>query len=206
MGRILIAILVLLFLGSCVTPTVINEEESTDHILNLENGFLLVRLRNVDKQIAILRQRRQRTEANRLKLRTKKENAKTLRAFRDHFDHCPVYFFYSHHSRRIREMRLDSVILDRELLPAPRELWEGKKFLAAEFANIQPPADGAGLPALIVMDQNLKQLKDPFPYYVRTTILGEENREEDAVKLLNDNLKVFYEDTMKKKQKQPQQQ
>ena len=89
-----------------------------------------------------------------------------------HYDFSPVYFFYSTESKLVRAGQLDSVILDRELLPFPLDGLEKKPFLVAEFAEVQPPSSGAGLPALIVMDNQLIQLTEPFPYYVRTNFLG----------------------------------
>ena len=192
----LLSILVLMVLGSCYTPTVIQDTASSEDIRNLKQGYLLVRLRNVDRQVALLRQRRQRTQANRIRVQQKLTNARIVEAFRDHFDFCPVYFFYSNNSRNVIERSLDSLVLDHQMLPVDSGLLTDKKFLAAEFADIQPPADGAGLPALIVMNDELRQLADPFPYYVRTTVLGKEDMEDNAVRLLNEKLTAFYEQSV----------
>ena len=187
----------LLLLSSCYTPTLVQDSASSEDIRNLHDGFLLVRLRSVDRQVALLRQRRQRTQANRMRVQQKLVNGRIVKAFRDNFDFCPVYFFYSNNSRAVIDHNLDSLVLDHQMLPVEPGLLAGKKFLAAEFADIQPPADGAGLPALIVMNDQLRQLADPFPYYVRTTVLGKEDMEENAVKMLNEKLATYFAQSLK---------
>ena len=192
-----LCLLGLVLLTGCYTPTLVQDSASSEEIQQLKNGFLLVRLRNVDRQVALLRQRRQRTQANRIRVQQKLVNGRIVKAFRDHFDFCPVYFFYSNNSASVINGDLDSMVLDHQMLPVEPELLAAKKFLAAEFADIQPPADGAGLPALIVMNDRLRQLTDPFPYYVRTTVLGKEDMEENAVKLLDEKLTAYYEQSPK---------
>ena len=188
----------LLFLCCCTTTSVPNGKQQTTEkavqlnpIQQLKQGFLLVRLRSIEKQMEVLRYNRKRTEAYRLRNKTKAQNAYIIKAFSENFTFAPVYFFYSKHSRRIRANQLDSIILDNELLPVDNSIIENRPFLVAEFSEIQPPADGAGLSALIVMDNQLHQLKKPFPYYVRTSILGEEGMEQAAVKLLEERLKTY---------------
>lgn len=187
-SNLYLTFLLVSFCGACVSTSIV-PENFADPIQDVKKGFLLVRLRSVDNQIEILRSQRRRTEAERVRVNAKLENAKIVKAFKESFDFCPVYFFYSKFSGQVRSGNLDSIILDNQFLIVPKDKLEGKAFLVAEFANIQPPADGAGLPALIVMDSHLTQLKDPFPFYVRTTILGEEGMENKAVAILNENLK-----------------
>ncbi len=195
---ILLFFVIVFSVAGCITTAVSPsttetvENEVTPPIERLKEGFLLVRLRSIEKQMAALRYRRRRTDAYRLRNETKQKNAYTVNAFTEHFDFAPVYFFYSKHSGKIRSNQLDSIVLSNEMLPVAAGRLEGKPFLVAEFAEIQPPANGAGLPALIVLDAQLHQLEDPFPFYVRTSVLGEEGLETEAVKKLNDNLHQYW--------------
>ena len=180
--------------------TTIKPVQSTpgQHIQALKDGFLLVRIRSSSQKIQALRRMGHRTEANRLRNQQKYTNANIVKAFRTNFDFCPVYYFYAEHSKQIRAGQLDSLVLEYDLLPVAKEKIQQKPFLVAEFAAIQPPSNGAGLPGLIVLDQTLKQLEEPFPYYVRTGILGEENAEMQAVELLNEKIRGFAEEVLSK--------
>ena len=184
----------LLILFSCTTIKPVQTSPG-QHIEALKDGFLLVRIRSSSQKIQALRRMGRRTEANRLRNQQKYTNANIVKAFRSNFDFCPVYFFYAAHSKQIRDGQLDSLVLEYDLLPVAKDKIYQKPFLVAEFAVIQPPSNGAGLPGLIVLDQSLKQLEDPFPYYVRTGILGDENAEMQAVALLNEKIKWFAAET-----------
>ena len=193
----LFIILCLYFLNSCIgTRTLQNLQ--IDYINQLKDGFLLVRLHSVENKIIALQARGQRSEANRTKVAQKMENARIVKAFHEHFDFCPVYFFYSKESKKIKDNQLDGVVLNRQFLPVAQEQIAEKQFLIADFARIQPPADGAGLPALIVLNQQLIQLSKPFPFYIRTTMLGETDMEVNAVKELNQNLQDFWQESLNK--------
>ena len=194
------------FLVSCASTAVPKSEDITARTIELgppidqlKEGFLLVRLRSVEKQMQILRQKGKRTASYRLRNEAKLKNALVVKAFSENFKFAPVYFFYSKHSGKIRLNELDSIVVGDDFLPIEQELLKDKTFLVAEFAEIQPPANGAGLPALIVMDNQLHQLKKPFPFYVRTAVLGDEEIEALAVKQLEKNLQQHYEARKKKK-------
>lgn len=186
-----------LILSSCSTTAPLPKDQISEKsvdlspIKKLKDGFLLVRLRSIEKQMEMLRFKRQRSAAYQLRTETKKKNAQIVKAFSNSFSFAPVYFFYSKYSRQIRMNSLDSIVLDDELLPVNYDLIKDKTFLVAEFAEIQPPADGAGLPALILRDEQLNQLKKPFPFYVRTSILTGESMEKSAVEQLQLNLENY---------------
>lgn len=206
MKKLLIFFSCLIFCVGCSVPATIVTPDSNpvevaekeSQIEQLKDGFLLVRLRSIEKQLQMLRYRRERTAAYRLRNETKKTNAHIVQAFHENYDFSKVYYFYSKHSGRIRKHELDSIVLDYEMLPVDSALIADKSFLVAEFAEIQPPAEGSGLPALIVRDEQLIQLKKPFPFYVRTAVLGDDSQEVAAVKQLNKQLKEFYQESTDK--------
>lgn len=191
--KLLFLLLGCFILTDCTTITKVDAVEKGYYINQLHQGILLVRLRDYQQMITALRSRGQRRQAEKLRNEQKFKNNRIVRAFRNGFDFCPVYFFYSSDSKSIREGQLDSLILDWELIPVEQSVYEGKPFLVAEFAEVQPPSNGAGLPALIVLNDQLVQLTDPFPYYIRTTFLGEEDLELNAVKKLNEKLDLHAE-------------
>ena len=70
------------FFFSCKTVEQVKVEPG-EYIEQLSEGYLLVRLRNVDQRVQALRQRGQRTQANRLRNEQKFINSRVVRAFNE---------------------------------------------------------------------------------------------------------------------------
>ena len=191
----LLTILIIVLLISCVKRDKrINYRkkdkiDSVYNIIQLHKGVLLVRLSKRNNSIEAMKR------AGKIKLAEKIIKKNTLRnheivdAFRANFNFCPVYFFYSEHSKYVANNQLDSVVFLNDSLefdsqikmlnsiyytaqfgvtePDTRNYAESKYFDKGETKTTSYGGSGLTLPALIIKDQKFQQLRKPFPYYTR---------------------------------------
>ena len=178
---------------------------------------MLVRLRTRSNSINALRKAGNEQVAKRIEDAQAERNRSIVQAFKQEFDFCPVYFFFSDDSKNVRDHKLSEVrFLNDQLQHDPSIQFAGKNYLTAEFANIEQdtlkrfnnyatdPADSKekryyggtnfGFAALIIKSDQLVQLRRPFPYYVRTYEgLPFKRKKATVVKILNKELHQFYQ-------------
>lgn len=190
--RLLLQIVVLAFmlLQSCTTVK-LHQNEANIHINNLREGILLVRLKTSSSKIDLLKKAGREEEALSIAEEQEGKNRLIINAFTEHFDFCPVYFFYAPHSGQIRSGNFEPFLLTADLASVTDTSLQSMPFLFAEFGLTQASSGNSGLPALIMMDKNFSQLKDPFPFAVRTSLLGVKEMEARAAKQLNLSLHEF---------------
>jgi hypothetical protein len=166
-----------------------------DQIKQLKNGALLVRLQTRSNTIDAMKKNGQNELAEEVSRKQSVYNKEIIAAFKNNFTFCPVYFFFSNHSDQILNEKINEVVfLNDSLQPDPGIKLNNMKFLTAEFGPIEPdtakyfsnyttyPGEkgqekrseyygGAdtGLNGLKIMNNKFIQLKDPFPYYARTS-------------------------------------
>lgn len=154
------------------------------------DGAILVRLKSKQKQIEQLAMYNL-SKANEVKRSQLLENRKIVKAFREEFDFCPIYFFYSHHSLQVKDGELNNVFLSDSLtIDSSITIKENKVFIA-EFGSLD--SDKLGINALYLMDENFNYLQKPFPYYVRTfkTLFFLKKSKSEVVSELNTELSTF---------------
>ncbi|SDJ80308.1 hypothetical protein SAMN05421823_101149 [Catalinimonas alkaloidigena] len=166
----------------------------------LHEGILLVRLPTRQASLKALHDRGAHALAEKEAQAQQEANDVLMRAFRDHFQFCPVYFFSSDQSERVRQARLHDLVLQGDsslrLQPQP--------FLVAELAqasHVYPPGPTAfHFEALFLEDHQFRPLTAPFPFRVRTfrvrtfrTLFFLHRSPAQAVRLLNERLHKFYE-------------
>ena len=163
-------------------------------IKQLKEGALLVRLQNKGNSIRALNETKQFALAKQIKINQDSYNKKIISAFRNNFNFCPIYFFFSNFSDSILSNHFNGIIFLNDSLQLDTSIkLVNNKFLTAEFAIIEqdtskyfsnyyylPCEKGLekrsafyGGPdlrfeVLKIMSDQLVQLKRPFPYYVRT--------------------------------------
>ncbi len=169
--------------------------ESRELIKILKNeGALLIRLETQRYKIDALKRSGNIAAANKAQAKLDKKNRSIIKAFRDTFDFCPVYFFYSDQSKYVSRNQLDSLTFVNDSLEAdPSISFSEQLFLTGEFSELQEirtniedeiyyyrGPDGIelkkkgqgytnqGFSALVICDKNFTQLKRPFPYYIKT--------------------------------------
>ncbi|MCZ4410090.1 hypothetical protein O3Q51_14805 [Cryomorphaceae bacterium 1068] len=190
------------------------------HITALKGGALLVRLQTRAQSLETLKERGLTDKAEELERRQVEENLEYVKAFISEFDFAPVYFFRSEDSKLVKEGRLSEVVFLNDDLVADSSITvEERSIYTAEFGNVAPDDEkmrqdyrldkdstgvkqkatyygsaDMGFEALVIMDDQFIQLRNPFPYYVRTyDKKGIITRSaEKAVRKLNQKLHQFY--------------
>lgn len=161
----------LIFASSCKSYRM-RSEVARNHIFTLKEGVMLVRLQTLEGKIKNLREIGQQERADETEKKRDEKNRHIVQAYKDHFDFCPVYFFYSGDSKEIMNGNFEGHLMnfDLESIAVPAEL-SVDNWLMSEFARNQEPISGGsenattGLRALIIKDRDLVQLKKPFPKY-----------------------------------------
>lgn len=166
-----------------------------DQIRNLHKGALLVRLPTSQPLIDALWQRGDTAKAEKIIDAVESNNREIVSAFNSQYSFSDVYFFYSDYSKEISNGNFSSLMNGNfEDVSFPKgEVFSD--YFIAEFANLKPDTTryyigdqiepdpngglrrvkrygdsdiGADFRALVIKDRNFVQLRDPFPYYVRS--------------------------------------
>jgi hypothetical protein len=133
-----------------------------EFLKNLHSGALLVRLQDRSASLKILEERGLNKQAEALRRKQYLENKETILSFENTFTFCPVYFFYAKDSESIRDNALSGVVFKPNQTPvAKAEL--PTTFYVAEFSETAK----LGITGLVVMNENLRPLEAPLPYFER---------------------------------------
>jgi len=188
-----------------------------ESIIKLNDGVLLVRLTTKEKTINALKKRNQLTAAKRYEKEQKALNATIVSAFEMNFDFCPIYYFYSDQSKKIKANNLSEVtwVNSKTMATDTSIIVDNDNFLVAEFgilaqdtakyfSSYERFSDGKkGLEiretyyggsnlsqkGLIVKSNEYVPLPKPFPRFTKTSMF--EDKEVvyiKAVKKLNEKL------------------
>jgi len=163
-------------------------------ILDLRNGVLLVRLKSPTSNFLVLEKAKSKMKVQKIELSQIEENQKIMKAFRENFTFCPVYFFTSDKTLQVKNGFFSNAFLDSTFsIDSSISLPQNAKIFIAEFGNVNddgnygktgykirnpgnmkermPTCQGGTemqFSALVLYDSSFVQLKNPFPYYVRT--------------------------------------
>lgn len=197
-----------LLLAGCKS-IVTRKDDAATQITSLKDGYLLLRLQTAEKTAAALASRGEAERAEAVRLRQETENKKLAFAFAQHFDFCPVFFFYSDDSEAVRQGDFAGRLYHADFTPVDTARSD-RFFLFAEIANVyqdplvtetagqERPAGGiGGLESLVIKDRNFVQLDQPFPFQVDARLAGE-GREAAIVRILNRRLHEYYGTALKR--------
>ncbi len=199
------------------------KRHSLSQIQGLHDGVLLVRLKTQQPTIDALRARGKTEKAEQIETEQKLYNQALVAAFEANFDFCPVYFFFSHYTQKVKLGQFDSVeFLNRDLLPDNSVKLDNPYYLVAEITSVvgdtaknfdhyyyEPTANGPerkasyyggnslGFEALVVKSDQFIQLTRPFPYYERLL----QKSLPTIVGGLNDRLYRFHTRMLKKQRR-----
>ena len=138
--------------------------KASSQIKMLKNGKLIVRLHTKSRTIKLLQDKGMLKRANYIKEEQEKLNLKIVESFKD-FKFCEVYFFYSDFSGAIIEENYSKVkLLDSSLKNSGINL--DSNFLVADFGKMAG-GNQMNMESMYLMDNKLKLLFKPFPFYVR---------------------------------------
>ena len=206
-------------------PALVFPQTSRQQIKEMKEGVMLVRLKTSEKVIEGLKDAGLYDKAKEVRQEQKKENQEIAAAYHKSFDFCPVYFFYSDCSGKVREGDFKDCLMDHNLEKLKSVPEIGDNYFISEFSYVQKtdPAyfdknimaydttgykikqktyyggTELGPDAVIIMDRHFRQLRGPFPSYVRTyegfPILR--RKKPKAVAKLNEALQEYYKKTVK---------
>ena len=188
--------MVLPFLSFAQNTPPSNEElrQRANHsFVVLKENVLLVRLKSNIKKINALKEYGYVVEAKEFQNIQDVENKEIVKSFKEKFNFCDTYFFFSENSNLVRAKDFsEPIFLDDNLKIDPSISIPTDSFLIAEFGHVMPDPgpykdfyildneDGfnkrtsywAGpdfhFGALIVMNDQFVQMRRPFPRYART--------------------------------------
>lgn len=210
-----------LVLSLIILPALLMAQRPSEQIREMKKSVLLVRLKTSQKKLEAMRESGLTQLALKTEQEQRSENLKIAEAFENNYDFTPVYFFYSDCSREIIERRPEGCLMNASLEPVTvnpslsdnffiAEFWHVEKDPTAYFSDYSFEYDTTGYrtkrknyyggtelgpDALILRDAYFRQLRPPFPFYVRTYEGFPLIRRSKAktVSLLNQNLWEFYE-------------
>ena len=136
-----------------------------EHIQNLKNGVLLVKLYTRNNVVDALKERGRDEEAQNIEREQKFKNLAIANAFKNQYHFSPlVYFFYSDDSKKIMNKEFEDVLMDYNLQKFSSTPPMSLIFYVAEFGN----TEDMDINALVIKDHEFNELRKPFPYYVKT--------------------------------------
>lgn len=174
-------------------------------IVSLKKGALLVRLKTNANTIHRLKAAGNIDLATQVERETYLNNKTIMRAYRNEFNFCPVYFFLSDVSDSVKHRHLESIFVDSNLVVDPAISCKATFYLIAEQGTIcesslglvseaqAPTAIERGSASkdvsIVVKNRYYIQLHKPFPYYQAGYSLKKYG---DYVKRFNMLLTDFY--------------
>jgi len=168
---------------------------AVEQIKHLNGSVLLVRLKTGKSTIdAMQKAGKTKMAANRQK-QVDEENKRIIKAFKDEFDFCPMYFFYSDDSRLLKDKNFESIVYVNDSAQKDKNISpQFSRFFVAEFGSVGPN-EGAifDMQGLIIMNDELVPLQKPFPFFVKKSSLRNSKKSIFiAVNKMNRNLWAFY--------------
>lgn len=166
---------------------------TADHLKQLKEGVLLVKLYSRNPTIEAMRERGLDERAEIFEKEQKFKNLAIANAFEMNYTFSPkVYFFYSEDSKKILARDFKGVLMGYDLQVLNNVSIKDTAFYVAEFGNTQ----GKNIRALVVRDDSLNYLTAPFPYFVRTfeDFLFFDRTYPKVVEIWNNRLQEEYND------------
>lgn len=98
-------------------------------------------------------------------------NISLINAFEENYSFSNIYYMYDTASVSLRNGTRSGIFLDKSLeLDSAIEIPEGAFFVAK--TGTTNSTSTTGVEALVIMDDQLKDMQRPFPYYVRLNSIG----------------------------------
>ena len=139
-----------------------------NHIQNLKSGVLLVRLHTDEVIIAQMKKRQQHKLLKSKLQEIEARNKEIYMAFSSGYTFTQVYFFYGKDSEKVMAKNFSNIFIGEDLkIDTSIVLPANKPVYVVDVGDIYFEAFGGHFDGMIVMDEQIKPLEKPFPYYVR---------------------------------------
>jgi len=174
-----------------------SKKEAIAAIKQLKEGALFIRLKTSQNLINAYTGQGKTEAAEKVRAEQAAENLEIMRAFARNFDFCPVYFFYSDNSEKIRQGIYKGSLF--YALDNPADFSGQGTYLIGEFGE----SENGKIEGFIFKDKDSKPLRSPFPFMVRLNKGGVMERSKaEIAALASKELHSFYNEvTTKSKNK-----
>lgn len=164
-----------------------SRDKARTDIVALKNGALLVRLKTSELKINALKKQGKEKEAEEIRLDQETVNKLIVEAFKANYTFCPVYFFYSNHSTKVKEGNYKGCIFDVNM--KTDSSFSSNNYLIGEFEK----SETTQLDAFYIKNKNFELLRKPFPYFIKQNKALVSSRSYDKlVSVLNEEFIEFY--------------
>lgn len=150
-----------------INPGCKNRELAFQHIREMKDGVAIVRLRTSVLKYDKLIEMGKKEQADKVMADQKDVNLRIVAAFKMHFTFCPVYFFYSSSSNKVREHQYEGIFLTESLEIDPKLVLSSDNVFVVDVGYIEIETFNSGTEGISVMNTNFELLKKPFPYKVQ---------------------------------------
>ncbi|MES2761963.1 MAG: hypothetical protein V4677_07150 [Bacteroidota bacterium] len=170
-----------------------------------DSGALLVRLKTNANTIKRLKTAGNIDLATQVERETQLNNKTMMRAYRNEFKFCPVYFFTSDYSDSVKHKSLAGIFVDSNLVVDPTIVCKASFYLIAEQGSIYESSLGivseskastavergtsTKEASIVVKNRYFIQLHKPFPYYQQGYTI---KKFAEHVRKFNASLDEFY--------------
>lgn len=186
------------------------QDMARDQINELKEGVLLIQLKTKQNTIDAYLSKGLTEKANKVKRLQALDNKSIIKGFRQYFNFCPVYFYYSSDLTNLKDKNFSAItFLDDSLAPTPLDInldtvnyyisgISKSNFNNTTLNNIpnyeRPYERGIKFDAFIIKNKDLQQLATPFPYYSKTHVAVKVNDKKrwESIKKLNARLHSYY--------------
>ena len=189
---LMIAILSFVFVGFSYLDT---EKEAREHIKNIKEGVLLVRLHTQDALIAKMKYYHQDVARKKKIEEIYQKNKSAYAALSSAYTFGEIRFFFGRNSEQVRNGEFDGIFLNQGLeIDSNIQIPPNVPIYVLDVGDIYFPHMSGHQEGVIVMNQNFEPLQKPFPYYVRrrSGMVILKRTDLDIAILLNNRFESFY--------------
>ncbi len=157
-----------------------DHQAASTQIRDLRKGALLVRLKTRQNTIDAFKEKGYLKMAKKVEKEQQTSNKNLMKAFREHFDFCKVYFFFSDDSDKVLGQTFTGIFLNKDLEKDVSIVSNEKHIFTAEIGSLitdpsitypdgteSSPTSGMSESVLVIKNHQFEQLRRPFPYYVK---------------------------------------
>lgn len=190
---VLLALLALSFSGNT------DREVAYQHVQNLKEGVLLVRLHQQDILLAKMKHHGLDKQHKYKKAEIFEKNKASYDALSELYSFSEIAFFYGSASSKIKSLDYSGVFLGEDLqVDTSIHISQNVPVYILDVGDIYFPEMSGHQEGVVVMDSEFEPLTDPFPYYVRrrSGMAIIKRTDTDIAILLHNKLTNFYNKSM----------
>jgi hypothetical protein len=144
-----------------------DKTQAFEPLYDKDSVCLVVRLKENLTRISLLEQQGYWNDAQTEREKTREENFKTMKAFKDKFIVWPVYFIYDTDSKAALAGNTEGILLNNNLERDSTLALPPLQYLFAEFARqFDEVSQTSGMFGLVVYNEKFKNIPPPFPSFV----------------------------------------